>query len=1268
MKTLSHMLSRMLKSCRRLLGGGLSVAAGVAVAADRGALNLVSDAADYSPVYFLNIPESPNYSEGVSYDIDLRQYVGDFDRVAYYVELRPSDQIGFVDYLWVSMDAFTKDVNRIGVPTLASGAVFQQPVTNMNVASSVSGIIQGTNLTGGRLEFWPYNYDAANAAGVTNASDTWCDWGDHPQTDGNYGSMQVHNAEASQVLFAFNRWGGYGGNADLGIGNGPAGTSPDWTFDQNASSYGVRTLQVFVRPRGNTNPPVLIKAVGQYGATNVVLTFSKVLDTASATNPANYTIDGGVRVVSATLEAVTQLRVSLTTTPQQPLTFYTVTANGVKDRTASALPIAPNSSALFQSSVASVAASNNVPEAALYTRIYGLAIPTEPDFSDSLNYDIDQRATVADFSRIAYYMVLQKNGGLVNYLWVSMDAFTHDVNRIGVPTRGSGAVFQQAVTNLSVFSSETNIVAGTNLTGGYLEFWPGGYDPFNAAAVPQASSSLYDWGDHPIAGNYGSMQVHNANAGQVLFAFNRWGGYGGNADLGIGNDPTGANPDWTFAGNAGDYSRKTLEVFVLPIIDTNSPTILSAVVAGNATNVMVTFSKPVEDGATNTGNYVLTGGLVVLGAALDSLNKTTVTLTTSATRPFTAYTLTVNGIKDRNGDHRPMAADSTITFTSPPVRGFLNNVPEAADYALVYSLDIPDSPNYASGATYNADVRSHVGDFSRIAYYLELQATNGALNFMWVSMDAFTADAAVIAVPTARSGAVFQQPLTNLSVFSSVAGIVNGSGLAGGRLEFWPYNYDAANAAAVANASDAAFDWGDHAQTFGNYGSMQVHNAAASQVLFAFNRWGGYGGIADLGIGNGPAGASPDWTFAQNASGYAVKTLQVLVLPTQNTNPPVLVGAEGRYGLTNVSLTFSKALSDSATNTADYALDGGVRVLGATLDPLTQVTVTLVTSAQTPETSYTVTVNGVTDRTAQHLAIATNATAAFRSSVASRGVTHNVAEAADYTLVYSLAIPDVADYSSSITYDVDQRRQVDRFSRVAYYLELQTKDGPLNYLWVAMDAFTTNVDQIGVPTVGSGATFQQPVANMTVLSSVPAIVAGTNLAGGSLEFWPTDYEPLNSAGVPSASDGVYDWGDHPIPGKYGSMQAHNAEVGQVLFAFNDWGGNGAVADLGIGNDPTGLNPDWTTAGNASRYAVKTLQVYVKAEAAPPTVAGQFNAAGQFRLTWNAQAGASYSIRRTLALDRISWTKVGGITATTNTAEFIDQGATNGASYYQISTP
>ena len=1270
MNTLSHILERTLKACWRLLGCGLVLAAAATAATaatDRGALTYVPESTNYSLVYLLNIPESPNYAEGVTYDIDLHAYTPEFDRVAYFFELRPNTQIGFVDYVWVSMDAFTTNVTRIGVPTLASGADFQQPVTNMNVRSSYSSIVWGTNLSGGNLEFWPYNYDPANATGVTNASDTLMDWGDHQQTSGNYGSMQVHNAAASQVLFAFNRWGGYGGAADVGMGNGPAGTSPDWTFDQNAANYNVRTLSVYVRPVRDTNPPVLVKALGSGGLTNVLLTFSKVLDL-GATNVANYALDGGVSVLGATLDSLTKLKVTLTTTPQKPLTSYLVTVNGVTDGTTNHYPIAPNSSVSFVSSLASLTATSNVPEAALYTPIYGLNIPTAPDYSTGVVYGLDQRADVADFSRIAYYVVLQRSGELPNYLWVSMDAFTHDVNRIGVPTVGSGAFFQQPVTNMTVFSGDTNIVTGTNLAGGHLEFWPTGYDPFNSAAVPHASSAVYDWGDHPIPGNYGSMQIHNADASQVLFAFNRWGGFGGTADLGIGNDPAGSDPDWTFAQNAGSYTVKFLEVFVLPIVDTNSPTILSAVASNNFTNVTVTFSRPVDDDATNTADYVLTGGLTVLGAALDSATKTAVTLTTSAQQPFTAYTLTVNGVKDRNGSHTPMAANATIAFTSPPVRGLLNNVPEAAAYALVYSLDIPNSPNYAGGVIYDIDLHRYVGDYSRVAYYLEIEATNGPLNFLWVSMDAFATNPASIGVPTFGSGAVFQQPVTNLNVLSSVAGIVKGSRLAGGRLEFWPYNYDPANSAGVTNASDLAYDWGDHPQGYGNFGSMQVHNAEASQVLFAFNRWGGYGGIADLGIGNGPAGASPDWTFAQNASSYAVKSLQVLVLPVSNTNPPVLVGAVGQFGLTNVVLTFSKALDDGATNTAHYAIDGGVKVLGATLDPLTKVTVTLTTTNQAPATSYTVTMNGLTDRTVNHLALPTNATAAFRSSVAARGASVNVAEIVDYTGVYSLDIPDVPNYASSLTYTIDERGQAGRFSRIAYYLELEAKGGPLNYLWVSMDAFTTNVSQIGVPTVASGAFFQQPVANMTVVSSDPAIVAGTNLAGGNIEFWPTDYEPLNSAAVPGASDGVYDWGDHPISGKYGSMQVHNAEARQVLFAFNNWGGNGMVADLGIGNDPTGVNPDWTSAGNASRYTVKRLQVYVKREATLPTLTGGFIAAGQFRISWDAQSGTSYSILRTLALDGGSWTKVGGVLATTNTAEFIDLGATNRASYYQISTP
>ena len=69
------------------------------------------------------------------------------------------------------------------------------------------------------------------------------------------------------------------------------------------------------------------------------------------------------------------------------------------------------------------------------------------------------------------------------------------------------------------------------------------------------------------------------------------------------------------------------------------------------------------------------------------------------------------------------------------------------------------------------------------------------------------------------------------------------------------------------------------------------------------------------------------------------------------------MGAEGQANLTSAILTFSKALDESATNLAHYALDGGLTVLGAALDPLNKLSVTLTTTPQTQGACYTVTVN-----------------------------------------------------------------------------------------------------------------------------------------------------------------------------------------------------------------------------------------------------------------------------------------------------------------------
>ena len=201
-----------------------------------------------------------------------------------------------------------------------------------------------------------------------------------------------------------------------------------------------------------------------------------------------------------------------------------------------------------------------------------------------------------------------------------------------------------------------------------------------------------------------------------------------------------------------------------------------------------------------------------------------------------------------------------------------------------------------------------------------------------------------------------------------------------------------------------------------------------------------------------------------------------------------------------------------------------------------------------------------------------------------------VPEAKDYQLVYDL---DLAKLGPTITYDVDNRAKIHQpFDRIAYFMELQGADGNAQYLYVSMDAFTDALDKIGVPTVKSGAHFQQNVANMNVYSNVKGIVTRTGLPGGNIEFWPNNYVPANSANVPNASAEVYDFGDEPtdpVDG-YGSMQVHNHDARQTLFAVNHWA-EGSHADLGIGNQPTG-NPDWTFAGNAGSYQTKRLRVLV----------------------------------------------------------------------------
>ncbi len=219
--------------------------------------------------------------------------------------------------------------------------------------------------------------------------------------------------------------------------------------------------------------------------------------------------------------------------------------------------------------------------------------------------------------------------------------------------------------------------------------------------------------------------------------------------------------------------------------------------------------------------------------------------------------------------------------------GAADHVPEAADYRLVYRLDVP------TGAAFNTQPPRYAVDrgasvtesFDRIAYYLELQRPGEPLRWMYVSMAAFTDGAGLIGVPHAASRAFFQRRVRDLNVYTNARRIVSGTHLSGGNIEFWSTNYAPANSADVPGAEDTVYDTGDQPVATGDYGSMQVHLFGAGETLFAYNRWGASGGSpSDLGIGNNTVAAPdgvvhPDWTFRSNAAVYTTKRLEVLVRP-----------------------------------------------------------------------------------------------------------------------------------------------------------------------------------------------------------------------------------------------------------------------------------------------------------------------------------------------------------------------------------------------------
>jgi len=203
-----------------------------------------------------------------------------------------------------------------------------------------------------------------------------------------------------------------------------------------------------------------------------------------------------------------------------------------------------------------------------------------------------------------------------------------------------------------------------------------------------------------------------------------------------------------------------------------------------------------------------------------------------------------------------------------PERGrFDTLVPDAKKFKLLYSFD-PTRPVMIDENTrivYATDKSKEIaGKVKRVGYFLYLQKKDEKdARFVFVTMPPQSDDLTKLGVPTKASGVRLQKKVNDVTVASNVPGVKTGTFAGGCNIEFWDCNYGPKNSANIDGASDAVYDFGDDMAPNASpgYGSMQVHNFAAKQTIFAFNNFKA-GTSCDVGIGNDAAGKHPDWTFS----------------------------------------------------------------------------------------------------------------------------------------------------------------------------------------------------------------------------------------------------------------------------------------------------------------------------------------------------------------------------------------------------------------------
>lgn len=540
--------------------------------------------------------------------------------------------------------------------------------------------------------------------------------------------------DADALLFA-SFLGGSGSDSARAVATGPEGsvyvigetTSTNLpTADALQPSF-AGTADAFVLKLSDpdTMPPALL-AAGNYGDGSVViLDFSEALDPASATNVANYALDHGVTISSASM-GINSRTVRLETTGLTPGTGYTLSASNVADHAPVPNAIAPDTAFaftalnLYRGFLRQENYSGIEPFGNLQAFTNHAKFPDAPDQTTVIHdFEIAPNAYYQDGIRLSGWLLPPATGEYTFHLcnisqaalFLSRNESPFNTFRVAFEIYGPSLVgewgrsWDHDTPGWNV-EPQPNISLPIHLEAGrayYVEVRStcSAANVLGVAWQMPGQSPLRD-GDPPIPGAYLALLADPTSAaltitqhpasvtaaegqsaaftvkatGSQSKLFYQWRRNGINipsanasslflSELLLNDDGSVFDCVVTVPGATVTSQSATLTV----TNDLTAPALVSA--EGNVSNghLTLTFSEPIRlEDATNATNYILSGGLIVSNAVLLADRKTVV-LTTSSQTPGDSYTVAVSGIRDRSA-----AGNATGPGVSASFFGWLDEV------------------------------------------------------------------------------------------------------------------------------------------------------------------------------------------------------------------------------------------------------------------------------------------------------------------------------------------------------------------------------------------------------------------------------------------------------------------------------------------------------------------------------------------------------------------------------------------------------------------